>query len=152
MRVASGQNPAPQILQRRMLGNALHQPLAEPASAVRFQHEHIADIRDGSEVADHAGETDLRALPIINAETKRVLDRPGHDFPGDALGPIAIGQKTVNHIQTQALTVGTDQELAPPVLHHSFGIEDAPRHAHILPLDRYSNAVRRNEASCHPSM
>src|SRR5271156_3826314 len=135
-----------------MLGNALHQPLAQAASAVRLQHEYVADVCDGREIADHAGEADLRTLPIINAETERVLDRPDHNFSRNAPGPIAIGQKTVNHVQTQALTVRTDQELAAPVLHHSFGIEDAPRHAHILPLRRYSNAVRRNEASCHPSM
>src|ERR1700733_2102638 len=135
-----------------MLGNALHQPLAEPASAMRFQHEHIADICDCSEVADPASKTDLRALPVINAETERLVDRPGHNFPRDALGPIAICQKTVNHIQTQALTVGTDQELVTPVLHHSFGIEDARRHSNILPPNLYSNAVRRNEASCQPSM
>ncbi len=68
VRIAGCQNPAPQVLQRGMLHDAFHQPLAETATAMPFEHEDIADIRDRREVADHAGEANLRAASIVNAE------------------------------------------------------------------------------------
>src|SRR5260370_6572147 len=58
MRIARGQEPTPQILQRGMLSNALHQPLAQPAAAMRFQHKYVADIRNRGEITDHPGEAD----------------------------------------------------------------------------------------------
>ena len=63
MRVAGQQNPAPQILQRRMLRHALHQQLAQPVPAMRVQHEHIAEIRNRGKIADYAGQPDCAPLP-----------------------------------------------------------------------------------------
>src|SRR5580658_9003063 len=99
-----------------MLDDALHEPLAQSAPAMRFQHKNIAEVGHGGEVADHAGKSDLRIAAFIDAEAQRVLYRPRDDFPRNTLGPIAIRQKTVNHIQIEPLTVGADQELTAPVL------------------------------------
>jgi len=68
VRVAGQKNPAPQVLERRALHDALHQPLAQPASAMRFQNEHVAKISDGGKVGDDAGKTNLRARVVIDSE------------------------------------------------------------------------------------
>src|SRR5580700_207550 len=112
MCVAGQKDPAPQILKSGMLHDTFHQPLAQSKPAMPFEHEDIAQISHGCEVADHAGKTYLRATAIINAEAQRVLNGARYSFPGNVFGPITIGQKTVNHIQTQTLTVGADQKLA----------------------------------------
>src|ERR1700722_161679 len=96
--IAGGQNPAPQVLQRRMPEDALHQPLPQPAAAMRLEHENISDIRDSGEVADYAGKSNLLTVPLINPKTESVLDRPGNDFSRNAFRPITIGQETVNHV------------------------------------------------------
>ena len=111
---------------------------------MRFQHEDIAQVGHRSKIADHARKTNLSAATLIDTEAQRVLNRPRHNLPRNAFGPIAIGQKTVNHIQTQALTAGADQKLAEPVLHHRFGIHPATgRHAHILPPTPHPRPVER---------
>src|SRR5712691_2932878 len=51
MGVERRQVPSPQALQRRVLQDALHQALAEPASPMRFENEHVSDVSVGSEVA-----------------------------------------------------------------------------------------------------
>src|SRR5271157_5905345 len=123
-----------------------------------FQHEDITNICDRSEITDHAGKTDLLAPVVINSKAERMLNRSSNDLSRNTLGPVTIRQEPVNHIQIETPTAGTDQKLAAPVLRHHFGIDSAAgRHAHILPLrprqSRYpSKAVRKNEASCQPSM
>lgn len=130
MRIAGGQNPASQILQRGMPRNALHQPLAQPAAAMALEYKHIADLRDGGKIADHSGEANLCARPVVNAETECMLNRPRDNFPRNAIGPVAVCQKPVNYIQTQAFAVGADKIFAAPVFHHHFGISPANvRHA-----------------------
>jgi len=118
MRIAGQENPSPQILQRWMLHDALHQPLAQAAAAMRFQHKYVAEVCHGGEVADHARETNLRADDFVDSEAQRVFNRPRYNLPRNALGPIAVGQKTVNHIQIDARTIGSDQKLAAPALHN----------------------------------
>lgn len=74
VRIAGSQNPAPQVLQRWMPENALHQPLPQPAAAMRLKYENISYIRDGGEVADYPGKSNLLAIPLVNPKTKSVLD------------------------------------------------------------------------------
>ena len=93
VRIAGQENPAPQILQRGMLHDAFHHPLAQTAPAMCFQHKNIAQIRHCCEVADHPGKSNLLAAPFVNAKTQRVLNRPRHDFTRNSFCPIAIGQK-----------------------------------------------------------
>src|ERR1700728_5319405 len=147
--------PAPQILRRGMLRDALHKPLTQSAPAMRFQYKHIAHICNGRTVADHARETHLPGCPmlalsgvegwrifcetwtrpIIDPEAQRVLHRPRHNLARNSSSPITIRQKIVDHVQIKPRGVCADQELVPPVLdnlrcgvhrRHSF-------HAHILP-------------------
>src|ERR1700686_888145 len=159
-----------------MPNDALHQPLAQSAPAMRLQHKHISHIRDRCKITDHTGKASLKTFPVINSETERALYRPHHNLSRDSFGPIAIGEETVDHIQIQAFAAGTDQKLATPIFLDSFEINHTTgRHAHILPLrcecsaviPRHllptmhafdparailQNAVRKNEAKCHPSM
>src|ERR1700683_1556140 len=118
MGVAGQENPAPQVLERGMLDNTLHQPLAQAAAAMRFQHKNVAEVSHGGEIADDASKTYLRAAVFVNAEAQRMLDRTRDNVSRNAPGPIAIGKKAVNHIQIDALTIGADQKLAAPVLHN----------------------------------
>src|SRR6202030_4852200 len=59
MRIARSEDPAPQALQHGILGDALHQPLSQSSTAMRFQHKNIAHISNGGEIADHTGKTHL---------------------------------------------------------------------------------------------
>src|ERR1700733_1390358 len=115
MCVSRGQNPAPQSLENRMRHDTLHQPLTQAASAVRFQHEHIAQISDGSEIADHAGKSNLRAVSIINSKTERVLNRPSDNLFRNSLRPITICEEIVNYIQVQPRMIGADQKITAPI-------------------------------------
>src|SRR5437879_5267524 len=99
MRIASHQNPPAQALQRRMPHDALHEPLTQPAPAIRLQHKHVAKISEGCEIADDARKSDLPGFSvglIINAEAQRMLDRPGHNVAWNVLSPVAIRQEPVN--------------------------------------------------------
>ena len=140
MRVAGQQHPAPQILQRGMPHDAFHQPLAQAASAMRFEHEHVAKIRDRSEVANHPGKAHL-STTIINAKAERMLDRPRHNFARNSFRPIAVRQEPMNHVQVEADGVGTDQELAAPGLHDHVGM-DGLRRLHLHILNRGSRSAR----------
>ena len=41
---------------------------------MRFQHEHIAKIGDGREIADDTGKADLLSRLMINPEAQGMLD------------------------------------------------------------------------------
>jgi len=110
MRVARQQNPAPQPLQRGMLRNALHQPLAQPALAMRLQNKNVAQIRDGRKVADDPRKPDLR-IPIINPKAQRVLNGPRHNLTRNPLRPIAIRQESMNHVEIKPRPVGANKKL-----------------------------------------
>jgi len=67
--VAGQQNPAAQILECRMLDDALHKPFAEAETAMGLEQENIAEIGDGSVVGDYAGKADLTAVFVIHTKT-----------------------------------------------------------------------------------
>lgn len=68
VRIPRQQDPAAQPLQRRMLHDALHHPLAKPMSAMRFEDKDIAEVRNGREIADDAGKAYLLSRFMINPE------------------------------------------------------------------------------------
>src|ERR1700739_1707316 len=101
VRVTRQQYPSSQTLQCRMLHDALHQPFAQFASAMRLQHEYVAEICDSCEIANHPGESNLHrpryfsrlGCPmsraetwgffrrfIINPEAQGMLDRTCHQL------------------------------------------------------------------------
>src|SRR5579872_5677378 len=102
VRVAGQQRPTTQALQRRMLHDALHHPLCQTMSTKRFQHKHVADVGVSGEVRNHPRKADLLTVRI-HAKTQRVLDRSGYGFARNALGPITFGEKSMNHIEIEAL-------------------------------------------------
>src|SRR5208282_2273408 len=136
------------ILKRGVHCNALHQPLAQAAPAMRFKHEDVADISNGGKITDHAGKPNLRTLDIIDTEAKRMCNRPLYDFSWNAPGPVGIGQKAVHCVQIQLFARGAHQELVPPIFDGNFRIDDARgRHAHILPLHpRGKPAITRSSS------
>src|SRR5579862_1260658 len=121
MRIASQKNPATQILQRRMLGDAFHQPLAESLAAVRLQHKHVAEISERGKVADDTGKSNLGAA-IVYSKTQRVLNRPRNNFSRDALRPMRVRQKIVNQAEIQAVAVGADHKLAAAIFDNRLAI------------------------------
>ena len=136
VRIERRQGPAPQILQRWMLHNALHQPFAQSAPTMRLEHKDVANIRVGSEIADHARKPDLGTRRIVHSKAQRVSNRALDHFPRNALGPIAIRQKAVDHVQVKPRTIGTDEEIAAPMFNHGFRLNlPSAHHPHILQLD-----------------
>ena len=99
MRITGQQDPSPQSLQSWMLLDALHHPLAQAASAMRFQHKDVAKIRDRGKVGDHPSESNL-SFTIINAKAQRVLDGTLDHFSRNSVRPIAVRQKSVDHIRS----------------------------------------------------
>jgi hypothetical protein len=72
--VARRQREAAQALQRRVGQDTLHQEHAEPAAAVRLQHEHVRQVREGRAVGDGAREPDLPVV-LEQPERERARDR-----------------------------------------------------------------------------
>ena len=95
VRIARQQNPAPQILQRGMLHDAFHHPLAQPASAMRSPaRTHPPTISEGRKVAESHGQSQL-ALPLHHKCRSTGNARLTRDnFPRNPLRPIAIRQET----------------------------------------------------------
>src|SRR5215469_290723 len=94
-----------------MLHNALHHPLAQPVSAVRFEHKHIAKIGDGREIADDTGKADLPFRSMINPEAQGVLDRTSNNLPRNSFCPIAIREESVDHIQVKKFPVRAQEKV-----------------------------------------
>src|SRR5208282_1706862 len=104
-----------------MLRDAFHHPLTQPAPAMRFQYEHISEIRHRGKVADDPGKADLRTATIINAKAQGMLDGSCNNFLRDVLGPIAVREESVNHFEIEDRTIGADHEFAAAVHDDGFG-------------------------------
>src|SRR5580700_4059899 len=74
VRVACQQNPASHSLQGRMLHDAFQQPPTQSTATMGVQHENVAEVRDGGEIADHPGKPNLAARTIINPKAQGMLD------------------------------------------------------------------------------
>ena len=79
---------------------------------MRFEHKHVAQISDGSEIADHPGKAHLRAATIINAKAQRVLYRSGNYVAGNALRPVAIREESVDDVQIEPGRICADDKFA----------------------------------------
>src|SRR5580704_11148989 len=149
-----------------MLDDALHQPLAQSAPTMRLQYKYITQISHGGKVTDHAGKTHLRTASIIDAEAQRVLNRSRHDFPRNALGPVTIRQETVvtsrlrrarlvlitNSPRRYSIT-SSESTMRPVAMPTFYRFIRAPSAAALGDGRAHpSNAVRKNEASCQPSI
>jgi len=93
---------------------------------MRLQNKYIAEIRNRGKIADHPRKAHLRTATIINAKAQTVLDGSRHDLTWDALGPIAVAQKSMNDIQIEAGRVGAYNKFSTTVL------DDAGCHLDIL--------------------
>ena len=70
---------------------------------MRFEHKNVRDVGVGGEVADHPGETDLRAAySIINAKAQECSIDRATSSPRNAFRPIAVRQEAVNDVQIEA--------------------------------------------------
>src|ERR1700676_5230368 len=119
--------------------DAFHQPLAQAASSMRFKNEHIAQVCDRGEIADHACEADLYAATIINAKAQRMLNRSCHDLPRNSFRPVTFRQEPVNHVQIETGSVRANQELS------ATGLDDRVRIGSLSSLHQYILT------GCHPS-
>src|SRR6516162_9574201 len=59
MRIARYQDPPSQALEPGMVDDRLHHPCTQATPPIRIQHEHIAKIGEGREIADHPREPNL---------------------------------------------------------------------------------------------
>jgi len=129
-----------------MLHDALHHPLAQPVSAMRFEHEYIAEISDGCEIADDASKADLPCSSMINAEAQRMLDRAGDNISRNSLRPIAIRQEFVDRIYIDPRGIGVDAVLSAPVFDWDRSLTSISKvHQHIL------NGIQHSAVSIQPN-
>src|SRR5438445_11329784 len=95
---------------------------------MRFEHEHVADIRHRGKIADYPGKADLCTTAVIDAETKRVLDGTSDDFTRNSLDPIGlIRQEIVDHIQIETRRVCADEKVTASVLYDHLRFHDGRR-------------------------
>src|SRR5690606_26233847 len=86
-----------EALQVGVVEHALHQPHAEAAAPVRFEHVDIADVRERRAVGDDAGEADLlTGLLVVEPDAERAADRALDGLAGDALRPVRAGEVGVD--------------------------------------------------------
>jgi len=109
---------------------------------MRFEHEHVAKVRDRREIADDASKADLPCSSMINAEAQRVLDRAGDNISRNSLRPVAIRQEFVDRIYIDPRGIGADAVLSAPVFDRDRTLTSTTKvHQHIL------NGIRQSAFS-----
>src|ERR1700674_567335 len=119
-----------------MLHDTFHQPLAQTAPTERFEHEYVSNIGVGGVVGNDARKSDLLALRI-QSEAQRVLNGTGDNLAWDTLGPVALGQETMDNIQVESLTIGADGECTFAELSLLRGLTGLRRHTPSVILNKH---------------
>ena len=118
MRVASAEDPAPDVLQLGRADDRLDEPLAEPVAAMGLEHEHVGEVGDDDVVGHDAREADL-ARRMMEPEGQRVGDRPRHAVARPALRPVRLHEKAVDDIEVEPGGIRADRVRAPrPLARH----------------------------------
>src|SRR3712207_4284090 len=120
VRVLRRENPAAEALKLGVREDDLHQPLRQPAPAVRLQDEHVRQPREGRVVRHDAREAD-QLFALINPERQRVLDRAAHDVERAPLSPVTIlADVAVNRAEVEPRPLRAYRVFASrPVLTHA---------------------------------
>src|SRR2546426_2750025 len=113
--IASKQVPAPQPLQPGVCHDALHHPLAQAMTTVRFQYKHITEISISRIIGNHTSKTRL-FFCMVHAEAQRVLNGRSDDLLWNPFCPVALSQKSMDYVQIQARTIGADEEISSSIL------------------------------------
>ncbi|MNT73864.1 hypothetical protein D3C72_2126210 [compost metagenome] len=86
-----------------------HQRLAHTLAAHAVQHEHVAEVGEGGEIADHAGKRHLAAVLVVAADAQRAIQRALEDVARQAARPVGFAaQVAVHHVAVQPLLVGIE--------------------------------------------
>jgi hypothetical protein len=72
---------------------------------VGFNDKNVSDVSVGCAIGNDAGEPDLR-VSVKNVEAKRIFNGTLDDIARDSLGPIAAGEKSVDHFHVEARLIG----------------------------------------------
>src|SRR5258708_35332206 len=109
MGIECRQSPTPQPLQLRMLHDAFQQQFAQSLTAMRFQHEYVGDVGEGSKIADYPRKAHLNATAVINANAYRQLDLPHPNHPRNPFGPITFGGKIMDDAEIPTPTLADNE-------------------------------------------
>src|SRR5262249_9211103 len=121
VRVARPENPAADRTELQRAEHGLHQPLSEPAAAVRLEDEDVGEIRGDDGVGHDAGKPHLPARGM-EAERDRMRDGERDALPWPPLRPVRLHEETVDDVEVEAPRVRADRVVAarPLVDHRSF--------------------------------
>ncbi len=103
------------ILQPGVCHDALHHPLAQAMTTVRFQYKHITEISISRIIGNHTSKTRL-FFCMVHAEAQRVLNGRSDDLLWNPFCPVALSQKSMDYVQIQARTIGADEEISSSIL------------------------------------
>lgn len=92
---------AAQALKAGMGGDEAQGGLGEAASAMRLEDVDVAKIREGGEIGDNAGESDLLALRRVDADAEGVLKGAGDDIARNAGGPVTVREKGMDGVDVE---------------------------------------------------
>ena len=87
VRVAGGEEPAPQALKLRVREHGLDEPRPKPFPPLILDDEHVGQIRERRPVGDRARESDL-PVPQKDREREGMGDAAGHGVLRDARRPV----------------------------------------------------------------
>ena len=79
--------------------------LRPAAAAMRLQHENVAQPGEAGVIGDDAHQPDLRAIRRIQPDTKRMAHGALHYVAGDAGGPVAASEISVDrgHVEPRRI-------------------------------------------------
>ena len=90
-----------------MFHDGLHQPFAEPVSAVILVNEDIAQIAKDRVIADDARHSDL-FVSVIDAEDERMFEGAFRVFAWTGFRPIGTREKIADGVNVEPRRVGAD--------------------------------------------
>src|SRR5207245_11291802 len=93
--ISANNVPTPQLLQPGVFHDALHHPLAQAVTTVRFQYKHITEISISRTIGNHTSKTRL-FFCMVHAEAQRVLNGTSDDLLWNPFCPVALSQKSMD--------------------------------------------------------
>ncbi len=107
MRVARGENKAPQTLKLRVPHYLVHQASGEPPSAVSLENVYVGQIGERCFVRNHSSESHLLAA---EEDTKAEGIRNGafDDVSWNSRRPISLREKCMDGVNVKSRGVGGD--------------------------------------------
>jgi len=98
MRIGGGEDLPLELDHGRVFDGGPDDRSAQTLAAVFFENKDVGQPGKGREIADHASEPDLRAIPRVRADNEcAVSDRHRDDISRSSSGPVRMVAEVVMH-------------------------------------------------------